>query len=493
MKYWVKTSLMAAVAAALVGLYFLDEKMSEKKKESERVETRALNFKASDVRGIKLVEGDAVFSFQRESAVGDWKMNEPNKAVRADQDAVNAVLTSAEGITSSLELADTEKVVQGGASEKAPLGLEKPRIVLELTLEDKSVKVLRVGADMDIGTRSVGKFEAQAVYASNNERNSVFVLPSSVLGSLKKGFSDFRTKLASDFRTEDVRSVLVSRSGTAPLRLVKGEKGWTIALPAETPADQNGVASFLSSLSSLKVSKVTEKEMLMPERMSAFGLDKPEVVVELMGENDKPLAKLPFGKAAVGHFVLMADGAVGAVPAEKFMEYAPTYNALRDKRVLRDVPMSGMTRIRTASGKVFTLENGSWYAAERASQAVPVVSGKIDSKSGVSPTSTPAGKTAVTEAADLFAAWEFMTASEIIDGGGKPSLSLYGLEKTKVRFVLESSDSKTSEEILVGNRVSNNQKLVYVKRTSRAPVYMVDAGWLDKLTTLDGVKSEPTK
>jgi hypothetical protein len=492
-KYWLKTGLMAALAAALVGIYFLDDTMSEKKKESERIETRALNFVAANVRSVKLARDTSVFVFERTNASAEWTMKEPARAVRADQDAVNTLLTVTEGMTSSLEISATEKVLTGADAEKAQFGLDKPRYRFEITLDDKSAKTLQIGGDMEIGSRSAGKFAAQAVYASNSERNSVFVLSTSHLSTFKKTFGDFRTKMASNFNTPDVKSFVVSRPGSSAISVVQGEKGWAITAPREISADQNAVTALLNTLSTLKVDKVTEKEMLEPQRMSAFGLDAPAANVELFGDKQKSIAKWAFGAVKNAYFVTMVDGAVGSINAEKLKECAPDLNILRDKRILPDVAIADVARIRTASGKVFVREGASWYAAENTPKAVLGDSGKNDSKSGVSPTSTPAGKTVVSEAADLFAEWEFMAAKEVVEGNESRGLPAYGLAKPAQRFAFQTADSKLLEEILVGNRVPNNQKLVYVKRTSRAPIYVVDAGWLDKLTKLDGVKFEPSK
>lgn len=492
MNYWAKVSIAAAVAGGLIGLYFFDIRQSEKKEEAQKTESRALSFESVKVRRIALENSSGKFVFERDSEKGDWRFAETASKARVDQDTVGTLLSGLEGLTVSLDVPDTEKAVKGDAGKSAEFGLDKPKIKVELTLADKAIGMLQIGSDMDIGTKSGERFEAVSAYASSSSRGSVFVLSNASLANLKKGFNEFRTKQAADFKTDDVVTISVRGEDGKALLLAKGDKDWNVKAPRELLADSNNVSVFLNTLSGLKVEQVTEPEMLASERMGALGLDKPAGVVELKGAGDKVLQTFRFGKAGESLYVTMVDGAVGTVDKGRWKDMVPDLLFFRDKRVLRDVALADVNRIRTQSGKIFQKEGDAWYLAGGVGESLATASkpsGAADSKNTVQSTPTPAQKAANADALALFNEWEFMTAEQVLEGGEATKLSALGLDKPQHRFWLESSDPKRpSEEILVGNKVPKMDRLVYVKRANRETVFAVPASWLDKLTALDGGK-----
>ncbi len=490
MKYWIKMALATSLAGGLIGLYFLDEKWSQEKKDTERVEHSALSFEEPAVRRIRIVSKAGALAFERGSANTDWGLAEPSLALKLEQSAVSQFLSSLSALTTSLEISGTESVVQG--AEKALYGFESPLATVEIGLENKTLKTLIVGADMEIGERTGGKFESQAVYAMNSERKLVFVMSKPSVEFLKKSMADFRTKSPVDFDVASVHSFSLQVSNVDQVKISKDSNTWKITAPREIVADQTAVASYLNVISRLKVGKVTEKEMLgAGGGLAAFGLDKPAAVARFDDSSGNALAIVRMGKVKNAHFIQMADGAVGSLAETAYSEAAPALKYFRDKRVMRDANMSDVFQIKTAAGRVFQKEGGSWYSLE----PEPLSSkGAADSKSGVASTPNSPVKVAIGGAATLFSDWEFLAADDVLDGPELKSMSLYGLQKPTSRFTFIFAQGKApAEEILIGNKVPNNPKLVYVKRSNGSAVYLVDAGWLENLAKLDNAKAQTSK
>ncbi len=489
MKYWVKLSLATALAAGLISLYFLDEKWSQQKTESEKVEMAALPFEQAQARRVRLVLPQTQLVFERKEASANWTLVEPSRDLKLEQSAVSSFVSTLSELSSSMEIADTEAVLRGG--DKSGFGLDKPVATVEVVLDGNVSKTLNVGADVEIGTRSGGRFEAQAVYAESTERKSVFVVNKPALAFLQKTLADFRTKSPVELDVASVESFSVSPRTGEKIVLEKADGAWKVKSPREIAADESNVSTFLSTVSGMKVDKVTEKEMLRPNLMATFGLDSPAAVLEFRGASSKILATVRLGKTKDAHYVAMADGAVGSLSGTVFGELVHDLKYFRDKRVMRDVKMSDVVKIRTASAKEFQREGGEWYLVN-----APTLSNKgtNDVNPGVSPTPNTPGRAASNEAKTLFADWEFLAANDVLDGPALKAMSSYGLDKPKKRFAFVFQDAKApAEEIWIGNKVSNDPKLVYVKRANRSAVYLVDAGWLENLAKLDDAKAQPSK
>lgn len=489
MKYWLKMSLATSLALGLFGLYYWDEKRTEDAKSAEQTESAVLRFEQAAARKIRFTSAGATLIFERDSATSNWSLVEPKAPFKLEQSVVSGFVTSLATAASQMEISDTDKVLAGG--DRSAFGLDKPVASVEITLDGSVTKRLDVGADVDIGTRSGGKFEAQAVYAASTDRKVIFVMSKPAVAFLSKRLLDFRSKSAVELNVANANQFAVSVQGNPKIVVKKEKDNWFVQSPRELPADQGNSTLFLNSLAKLRVDKVTEKEMLAPNRMAQFGLDKPHAVVEVSDASGKNIAVVRLGKVKESYYVEMSDGAVGSISEAAFQEVAPQLKFFRDKRVMRDAKMSDILRIRTASGKIFQKEGSNWYAVEANSGNDK---SRNEPNSGVSSTPNAPQKASSAEALAVFGEWEFMAASDVVDGPDLKSMSLYGLDKPQNRLVFEYADSKASpEEILIGNKVPNDSKLVYVKRSNRSAVYLVDAGWLENLAKLDGAKAQPMK
>ena len=477
MNYATKLALGVLGVGALVGVWYGDEYYTKKEEETKKHDSKVVNFESEKARKFTLVNAAGKFVFERENATANWKMLEP-KAARPDQDAVNNLLSSLQSMVLETELTGTEKVVVPGSTELAQYGLDKPRLEMLVEGEDKNTHKVAVGADLNIGNANGSSFNALSVYAFTPDRKKLLVVGSSVIGNSKKMFSDFRTKLAGDFVTGDVKSIVLTRPGGVKVEMAKADKDWKIIQPKALLADANNVGLYLDKLSRLRADKITEKEALTPDILAGLTLNPPLFSVELKAADGKVLQKFDMGITKQAVFITMADGAVGSVDLNQWTDLAPELKYFRDRRVTRGIAMSEVARMTTQLGKSFQKEANSWYAAG-ATGAAP------------EPGKT-AEKVANKDAGQFFSDWEFMTADNVLDASEATKLSDFGLDKPLLSFTFEFADkAKAPVKVSVGNRVPKNEKFVYIKRSDSPEVYSVETAWLETLNRMNGQGESP--
>lgn len=103
----------------------------------------------------------------------------------------------------------------------------------------------------------------------------------------------------------------------------------------------------------------------------------------------------------------MSDGAIGTVDVGQLTDLFPNLKYFRDRRVMRDVSMADVLKIKTPKGRIYQKENNNWFATEG-----PGVDKEKQSKDGNS------------DAGRLYADWEFMAADDNYRKPQKPQTSL---------------------------------------------------------------------
>lgn len=486
MNFATKLALGVLGVGALAGAWYADEHYTKKEQEEKATASKALNFETEKVRKISLRTKDLAFTFERKDGTSDWTFVEPANGPKPDQDAVNNLVAAVQSISVETTLEGTQEAVKqsgvgaaGSGDAAAKFGLKEPRAQVEVTLDGGATQKVFLGNDVGIGSESGSTFNALSTYASSPSRDKVLVVGSGVVSATKKTLTDFRTKIAGDFKSSDVKAISVQKAGAPGIELAKGEKEWSLTAPAAYLADNNNVGLFLDRWARLRVEKVTEKEALNSDNREGMGLGSPAAVVEVKGDGGKVLQSFQVGLTKEALFVTMADGAVGSVDLNQFTELVPELKFFRDRRVMRDVAMADVVKIRTASGKEFRKEGANWYAVGADAATTPAAPGAAS-----------AGKTSSKDAYDVFSQWEFLVADDIIDNPTAIQTE-YGLDNPIGRLTFAFKEGGPKDvEVVVGNRVSKNEKLVYVKRVDKPEVYAVETQWLDALGRLDGAAPE---
>lgn len=489
MNTWAKIGLSIVGVAAVAGVYFGDEYYTKKEDEQKLVSSKAVHFETQNVRTIVLNNDNGQFFFERDDATSDWRMTEPRQ-VKPDQDAVNNFLSAVQSLKVEQEVPNTETVVKMSEEAASQYGLSKPRIGIEVRLADNKIHKLFIGNDVRVGSESDGDFVAVSTYAVNPDKHSLLVVSSSIVSAAKKNFSEFRTKVAGDFKPAEVSSFTLSRDNGITIELKKEGNDWKIVKPTEMQADNNNVGLYLDRISKQRVEKVIETADVTPNDRRTYNLEPASATLSVSNAEGALLQNMQFGLTKEKVFLTMADGAYGEVDLAQWADLVPELKYFRDRRVMRDVAMGDVLRIKTLAGNKYQREGNDWFLTTDS----PLYSQKPV------PTSAPDGATpaageaaadakaaASIEASRVFSDWEFLTADDIIDGPDAQGLASYGLNDPLTRFSFEFKDdaNRPAEEILVGNRVPNDEKRVYVKRASKPAVYIVETAWLDNLQKLD--------
>ena len=486
MKSWLKITLAGVGGALIWGGLYLDQHLSEKEEVTKKLEHRLLNFETKDVLKVTLQNKFGQFVLQRSNNSSDWKLIEP-QGVKLDQDSVNNLLSAVQSANYEQNLDDGKKTAE--SVKKADFvaakdfGFEKPRISLTLEVaENKESETkagelkLWLGGDVGIGSGAGAgaAFSAISVYAVSSQRDGLMVIGSSLATSLEKDLKDLRSKLIGDFVVSDVKSFELTKNDGTHLILNKVKENeqnlWAVSKPKNIKADNNQVGLYLDSFNRLRADKITEAAMINENNKVSFGLAQPNATLVLKGDDGKILQSIQMGLTNEALYLTMADGAIGSVDLTKFSELAPKLKFFRDRRVLAGVSFNDVNLLKTQSGISYQKEGSSWYQTGAEVSKDPKKTEKVASD----------------DARRFVEDWEFTTAEDVLDADETTNLAKFGLDKPITRFVLGSTDEKKPQlELTVGNRVSNDEKSVYVKRADKPEVFVMETKWLDVLTRLD--------
>lgn len=345
----VRILVLAVLVAALGGyLYFYEVPAAQKEAEKEKL----VGVKDDAVTGIELVYPDRTIELTK----GDkgWRIVKPIDAP-ADEPVVKSLLQAITG-------AQVQKSIDQLPSDLAPFGLDKPGIVVKLTVKDGTVPPIAVGKNTSIGAKT---------YVRKGDEPKIYLTAGTLTTSINKQPKDLRDKQILSFQDDDVQRVEIAKAGAPALTLTRKDKDqWTIT-PGDLPADASEVRSYLAGLRSTRASDFPDDA---GTDLAKYGLDKPRLTVTVAtGKDGAATEQLLVGGESSGEqtkSVYVKRGSaptIYAVGEWAFRSLDKDAAALRDKTVLAFDPErvgrvvlerkegTGATFVRTPSGN-FTLE-----------------------------------------------------------------------------------------------------------------------------------------
>jgi hypothetical protein len=485
--FYTKLALGVLGVGLLAGVWYADEHYTKKEEEQKKTAGKALNFETEKVRKVTAKTDSGTLVFERKDALASWSFEEPKGTTKPDADAVNNLLSALQSLNVETDLAGSEAAAKTGSKEGENFGFGKPKGTFALTLEGGKELSLVVGSEVSVGSTSGSTFNALSLYATSPSRDKVLVVGSSISSTLKKTFADYRSKAVGDFTTADVKSLVVKKGADFVVDMTKNDSTWKITAPHEYNADMNNIGLYFDKIQKLRVDAVTEMSALNPEKLASMGLAVPTASISLLGADKKVIQNISVGMTKEKMFLTLADGAVGSVEIGKFSDLIPETKYFRDRRVMRDISMADAVKLTTPSGRRFHKEGEKWYFNSGAEVATkqPDVKSTTTAAALASPTPSNA-KASDKDAETVFSQWEFIVADDILDNP-TGSLKEFGLDKPIQKLSFEFRDNKPAPvEILVGNRVPKNEKLVYVKRGDKAEIFAVETQWLEALGRMNG-------
>ena len=200
-------------------------------------------------------------------ANGNWDLDEPR--VRTDHGATGYLLsTLSGGLMKTLEAENSASL--------APYGLNQPQIRVDVTTPSGKQSLL-VG-------RQETKGEEQFFYARNTAWPHIFTILRTVYDQLNQDKEAYRERYLFDFDTTNATRVEI-QGPSGEWRFGRRGEEWFMAGAPETKMAELKVDNFLNSIHSLRVSTYTTDQ---PNRLAAFGLDKPWMRIKV-GFSEKNL------------------------------------------------------------------------------------------------------------------------------------------------------------------------------------------------------------
>ena len=91
---------------------------------------------------------------------------------------------------------------------------------------------------------------------------------------------------------DKVKEIGVAKTEGESIRMVKSGQDWTLAAPAEAPADATQVDTLLSTIETAEIGNVVVEQ---PDSLAKFGLDKPRLTVSVLADGEKEPQQLQLG------------------------------------------------------------------------------------------------------------------------------------------------------------------------------------------------------
>jgi len=266
------------VGLLLAGLgayaYFVEFKGEDKKKEKEESKKTLLEFKKDDVAALELQTGGQTIRVIPLSGE-KWQLTSPMEA-RADESTVSRIL-------SNFEKLQYQDIADEQPKDLAPYDLKNPKAVIRILLKKgNTAHTVMIGAKNPVN---------DVYYVRLDQDPRVYTVPYTVGDVASTTLLDLRDKKLTDFSSEKVEVVDLN-TGTLSLQFRKEGDVWKMKKPVESPASDSEVTSLLSSLEVLRASEFIDQPST---DLSAYGLEKPDAVVELTLEKGLH-QKITFGK-----------------------------------------------------------------------------------------------------------------------------------------------------------------------------------------------------
>ena len=238
----VPKGLLAAVillAALSGGVYWSNKhKADEEKKPLPDAAPKILTIPDDQIKEIKIAKRDAD-SIILSKASGSWQITQP-KAMGADQDAVNAMVTSLGGLTS-------DRLIEEKPGDLKGYGLTTPSEQITVTKKDGKTETLLLGDETP--TQS-GTF----VKLASDPR--VFTIPSFTKTGLDKTPKDLRDKRLLTFNSDKLTRVMVNAVEFGK----SGQNDWQILKPKPMRADGAQVDDLVRKLKDAKLDPAVSEE-----------------------------------------------------------------------------------------------------------------------------------------------------------------------------------------------------------------------------------------
>jgi hypothetical protein len=316
-----KSTLIVLLVAILAGgaVYYFDWQRGQKEAEKATQDTSkpAFSVQAQDISSLNISypadpKSQAV---QLEKRGGVWEIAQPIQTGADDP--------SVEGIVEQLATARVSQTEPGAPDRLKVYGLDTPAVALDFHLQNGAKHNLRLGKK---------DFTGVSVYAIADNAKDVLLLPESLLVSVDKPLQELRDRTVLHINATDCNSIEL-KNASGEVDAAKGKDGWQFSKPASTPADEDAIASLLSTVANAKMVTITSEA---PEKLGEYGLASPAITFTASDGKGKSATLLVGKKEGEEYFARDASRPmIFRINQDLYKKVAENYNDLRDKRIAR--------------------------------------------------------------------------------------------------------------------------------------------------------------
>src|SRR5919109_3050855 len=352
---WQTSAILALLVVLVGGFYYVYEiRMAPEREKAETRKGRVFTAEAADVTALELKRPDDTVTIKREA--DGWRVSTP-VAARGNKGTVDETLTT-------ILTAKMDREIEAKPASLADFGLEKPAAQVSLTLKDGKQVGLDLGAKSPTGVW---------VYAREQGKPAVFVLPDSVLREATRPVVDFRDRAILAFERRDVTGVDIVTDTDAIAVESTADNKWRLTRPVALAAD---TAEMNDLLDKLATGKVKEFVAEAPRSRQAYGLERPlRISVHTGKDKDRATRTLLVGRTDAekkGVYAMREGEASVLLLPEDIGKLVPrNVAAIRNKQLV-DFERDRITRVEVESPKgavTLVKEKDRWTIA--APEALP--------------------------------------------------------------------------------------------------------------------------
>jgi hypothetical protein len=228
----------------------------QKKKADDLRDKTVLALDPNAVNSLAIQAGGQTTRVEKQGS--KWQITAPQPAP-ADSEMVTQVLDQMKNLK-------VDHFESGGA-DLSRYGLAPPQV---------TVTVNGTGGEKGL---LLGKLApgGKDVYATRPGEHEVFDLPKSTLSDLSKKPGDLRDKTLLSFKRDDATGITVTTPAQT-LVLARSGRDWNITKPTPGKPKEDRLSTLLFTLEVVKGSRLVEEK---PKDLAKYGLDKPEVRVQI--------------------------------------------------------------------------------------------------------------------------------------------------------------------------------------------------------------------
>lgn len=315
-----KPTLIVLVCAIILGgavYYFQWRKSKHPSAAAADNGKPVFSLKSSDVAGLAIVHPGQADEPEIRLADqdGKWNITQPLET-DADQSAISS-------ITDGLASAHVTQTEPGTPDRLKAYGLDSPRLELDFQTKSGAKHKILMG-DKD--------FTGSYVYSLIDSEKNVSLLPLSLFDESNKPVEQLRDRKVLHINSDSTASIqLKNPAGDLDLtkKMVNYSPEWSFTKPSDTRADNDGVSSLLSAVSSGIFTKVASEKA---DDLAKYGLAHPAVMFTAISDKGK-MQTLEVGKKDSGGYFARDDSrpTIFLIDSGLYQKLTQRFGDLRDK------------------------------------------------------------------------------------------------------------------------------------------------------------------